>query len=158
MAMRHRCRFDVPILIVSYSRPDDVASCARALARLQPTPTFEVFIAENGGAPSFDALVRELTAEGGPCVAADAAGPDLAPSIWVRRKTLRLLRDDGSEGPYLHMAEMPENLGYAGGVNAWLRPLLQVDGWRGAWILNPDTEPEQDALAGLVHYADAHRK
>jgi len=69
-----------------------------------------------------------------------------------------LLRDDGAPGAFLHLAEMPENVGYAGGVNAWLRPLLEVEGWQGAWILNPDTGPEPNALAELVAHSTNYRK
>jgi len=53
---------------------------------------------------------------------------------------------------------MPDNLGYAGGINAWLRPLMAVPGWKAAWILNPDTEPAPDAAAELEKYASARKK
>jgi GT2 family glycosyltransferase len=36
------------------------------------------------------------------------------------------------------------NLGYAGGVNVCLRETPEADAW---WVLNPDTQPEPDALA-----------
>jgi N-acetylglucosaminyl-diphospho-decaprenol L-rhamnosyltransferase len=145
--------FEVPILIVSYSRPQDVAACVRALARMAIKPRFELFVAENGGAAAFDALLSELAGDGGPCVEAAATGGSLVSPIAVRHRLLRMLRGDGAPGAFVHLAEMPENLGYAGGVNAWLRPLLQVEDWEGAWVLNPDTEPEPSALAELVDYA-----
>ena len=53
----------------------------------------------------------------------------------------------GSDAP-------PRTLGYAGGINAWLAPLLELGGWKGAWILNPDTTPEAHALAALVMRAE----
>ena len=46
-----------------------------------------------------------------------------------------------------------ENLGFPGGVNSWIRPLLAEPGWNGVWILNPDTWPQPDALAELVNFA-----
>jgi N-acetylglucosaminyl-diphospho-decaprenol L-rhamnosyltransferase len=150
--------FDVPILIVSYSRPQDVAACLRALSRMATEPRFEVFIAENGGPAAFDALVSELIADAGPCVDTTPEDANLGQLIAARHRRLRLLRDDGATGHHVRVAEMPENLGYAGGVNAWLRPLLQINGWQGAWILNPDTEPEPTALAELVEYAAAYGK
>src|SRR5262249_5139621 len=76
--------------------------------------------------------------------------------ITRRYRRLRLEGAPGGASVTVHIAEMGENLGYAGGVNAWLRPLLTVPGWTGAWILNPDTEPTPTALAELVAYADAH--
>ena len=51
-----------------------------------------------------------------------------------------------------------DNLGYAGGINAWLRELVRIDGWKGAWILNPDTEPASGALAALVNRAEVGGK
>jgi GT2 family glycosyltransferase len=51
-----------------------------------------------------------------------------------------------------------ENFGYAGGVNAWLALLLKLSGWRGVWILNPDTKPEARALTALVERAEVGRK
>ncbi len=51
-----------------------------------------------------------------------------------------------------------ENLGYAGGINAWLRPLLLSPGWKGVWVLNPDTQPYPDALKELVGRAVAGDK
>ena len=151
------CDFDVPIVIVSYGNPQSVVTCARALSRLATEPKHEIFVAENAGAAAFDALAAELLADSGPCVAASPA--DTTPiATSVRQQSLRLLHDDGTPGPYIHLAEMPENVGYAGGVNAWLRPLLKVKGWRGAWILNPDTEPEPGALVELAVHAATRRK
>jgi GT2 family glycosyltransferase len=47
-----------------------------------------------------------------------------------------------------------ENLGYAGGINVWLHQLQSITGWKGVWVLNPDTEPEAYALAALVERAE----
>src|SRR5574337_932426 len=58
----------------------------------------------------------------------------------------------------VHVAELRENAGYAGGVNAWLKPLLAVRGWEAAWILHPDTCPDPNALAELAAYAEASGK
>ena len=54
----------------------------------------------------------------------------------------------------VHVGLAAENLGYAGGINAWLRPLLGVPGWHAAWVLNPDTQPGPDALLELAAYAE----
>ena len=79
---------------------------------------------------------------------ADDVEPPVGPDHGLRMRTYRLTgRPAGSS--YVHVAEMSENLGYAGGINAWLRPLLSVDGWKAAWIINPDTEPRPDALTKL---------
>src|SRR6185437_13558684 len=144
--------FDVVVVVVSYARPDDVVACVGALRRLRPEPTFEVFVAENGGAEAFDRLAEALSREAGSsAIPADETLP--SPPQALRVASFATQRDDGSPGPRIHLAEMSENLGYAGGINAWLRPLLGVQRWRGVWILNPDTEPEPDALAELAAYA-----
>lgn len=38
----------------------------------------------------------------------------------------------------------PGNLGYAGGVNVCIRQAPDADAW---WVLNPDTQPDPDAMA-----------
>ena len=43
------------------------------------------------------------------------------------------------------------NLGFAGGVNRCLAESRAADAW---WILNPDTEPEANALAMMMHRLD----
>ena len=143
----------VAIIVVGFRNVADVVACLRALARAKPEPAFEVFIAENGGQAAMDAIINRLAAEGSPC--RSVSEPDLpidAPVI-LRRGTFRLVSADKTDGSLVHVAEMAENLGYAGAVNAWLRPLMQIPGWQGAWILNPDTEPTPSALAELVDYS-----
>jgi N-acetylglucosaminyl-diphospho-decaprenol L-rhamnosyltransferase len=70
---------------------------------------------------------------------------------------VRRLRLAGFEAPVV-IGEARENLGYAGGANAWIRPFLAERGWTAVWILNPDTLPEPDALAALVDYAKRRNK
>ncbi|RYH24579.1 MAG: glycosyltransferase family 2 protein, partial [Alcaligenaceae bacterium] len=43
-----------------------------------------------------------------------------------------------------------DNLGYGGGVNAWLEPLLGVAGWGAVLVLNPDTEVDRSTLSELL--------
>lgn len=76
------------------------------------------------------------------------------PENAIRVEALRMKR----QGSLVQMAEMSENLGYAGAVNSWLRPLLEVGGWQGVWILNPDTAPAPNALNALVTYAAERSK
>ena len=84
--------------------------------------------------------------------------PCVRPSGAHRQKLLWLVGDGTGIGARVNVAEMPENLGYAGAINAWLRPLLQTPDWQGAWILNPDTQPKPSALAELFDYAEKRRK
>jgi N-acetylglucosaminyl-diphospho-decaprenol L-rhamnosyltransferase len=50
-------------------------------------------------------------------------------------------------GQLVRAALASGNLGYAGGVNVCLKETPRADAW---WILNPDTQPEPDAMAGMA--------
>lgn len=142
----------VVIVVVAFRNPSDVADCLRALAHARPEPSFEIFIAENGGTAAMDVLINTLVTSG---LCWTVSEPELPVelSVIVRHQLLRLKTSDSAVSSRVHVAEMVENLGYAGAINAWLRPLLQVPAWEGAWILNPDTEPTPSALAELVAYS-----
>ncbi len=148
---------EVVVLIVGYRNADDIADCLRSLARMDPRPTFDVFIAENGGAAGMDALIAMLNAGDPAWSRADAAAPPVAPDRASRLSNYRLAgRADGSGA--IHVAQSDENFGYAGGVNVWLKPLMAAEGWSAAWVLNPDTHPRPDALAALADYSASRGK
>ncbi len=144
---------EVPIVIVGFGNAADIVKCLTAIATQRGCPKIGVFICENGGAEAFDALIGAISKPGGPCAGdgekLDPAGPD-----FVRGRRLRL---GGAQVP-ICVAQARENLGFAGGVNAWIRRLLRETGWNGVWILNPDTWPQPDALAELVDFALKRRK
>ena len=50
-------------------------------------------------------------------------------------------------GQTVTVLQAPRNLGYAGGVNHGIAASQEADAW---WVLNPDTEPEPQALSALV--------
>jgi N-acetylglucosaminyl-diphospho-decaprenol L-rhamnosyltransferase len=140
---------NVVVSIVGFRNAGDIRDCLRSLALLDETPCFDVFIAENGGVAGMDALLAMMDAGDPAWERTDNVTPPVAPDQGLRARTYRLAgRKPGAS--YVYVAEMAENLGYAGGVNAWLRPLLTIDGWKAAWILNPDTEPHGSALAELA--------
>ena len=147
----------VVVIIVGYRNAGDIADCLRALASAKPEPRFEVFIAENGGKGGMDALIARLD-EGDAAWRPGGAAPPEAPEVAKRVRDYTLVGPDGSPGEPVHVAEMAENMGYAGGINAWLRPLLAAPEWEAVWVLNPDTLPEPDALAELAAYARSHGK
>src|SRR5262245_15412236 len=149
---------NVVVVVVGFRNAAEVADCVRALVNARPTPTFEVFIAENGGPAAMDALINVLTGKSSPCRAVSEPELPLESFKPVRRRLFRLIRADHTPGSRVHVAEMAENLGYAGAINAWLRPLLKLPDWEGAWILNPDTEPTPTALGELVAYSKIRGK
>ena len=140
--------FEVPIIIVGFGHSDDIVKCLKAVAIQRRCPKFEVFICENGGPAAYDALIETLTEKGAPC---DGGVEPLDPASNEFVRACRLLLAGGAVG--VTIGEARDNGGYAGGINAWVRPLLADPGWTAVWILNPDTWPEPDALAELVAYA-----
>jgi len=133
------------VIIVSYRNPEEIGRCLRALESLEPGAAFDIFLVENGGARAYAALTAMLAARGLIFKAPHgSAGPFLRLVHFV----------GGPRGAGVWVGLAPENLGYAGGINLWLRrlePDSRVDGY---WILNPDTLPEPRALSALVARAE----
>jgi N-acetylglucosaminyl-diphospho-decaprenol L-rhamnosyltransferase len=148
----------VVVILVGFRNAADIADCLRALSSAKHEPTFEVFIAENGGHAAMDALLSTLTADGGPCRSLSEPELPIDSPAMLRCRLFQLVGADETDVRRVHVAEMAENLGYAGAINVWLRLLLHIPGWQGAWILNPDTEPTPSALAELVDYSLHRRK
>lgn len=138
---------NLAVIIVSYCNADDVDRCLKSLAR-SDWDQFEVFICENGGEAAYRRLLAALV------------GPD---------RTLQRTSDasDTLDQPQKRLAAVAkcrfqdrtnavrvglaiENLGYGGGVNAWLEPLLGVSGWGSVLVLNPDTEVDSRGLSELI--------
>ncbi len=141
-----------PVIIVAFGNADDVRRCLHALGQLYAPPAFEVFICENGGTDAFDRLVGVLTGPQGPCEVGSSTASIVGPKL--ARVVRLLLRSSALPAQVrVHVGEAVDNLGYAGGVNAFLAPLRDVPGWSAVWILNPDTQPEPDALRQLADYA-----
>jgi GT2 family glycosyltransferase len=143
----------VAIIIVGFRNADDIVGCLRSLGRATSQPSFEVFIAENGGAEGMAALEDALTEVTSPCQPAPDLHAIFDLTAACSATTFRLRRDDPNAATCIHVAEMPENLGYAGAINAWLRPLMHLPGWQAVWVLNPDTEPAPSALFELADHA-----
>jgi N-acetylglucosaminyl-diphospho-decaprenol L-rhamnosyltransferase len=145
MATSYRAK--LAILIVSFGDPFDVNRCLRSLAR-STFADFEVFVCENAGRQAFKKLELVLTEQTGPLESADdhsdavdAAGGRLAIVVKLR------LRGSGN---LVRLAAATENLGYAGGVNAWLERFLVHPGWEAILVLNPDTEVGDECLSELM--------
>jgi len=147
----------VAVLIVGYRNADDIAECLQALAELRTPPSFEIFIAENGGAAGMEALITTLDASAS-TLRRNHTIPVARAIGAVRYCDYQLISLDGKLGPLVHIAELSDNVGYAGGINAWLRRLRAAPEWEAVWILNPDTSPDPTALAELAAYAKASGK
>ena len=147
----------VPITIVAYRNSKDVLDCVVALGQLSAITPIEIFICENGGEIAFRQLIELLSGSQGPCEL-DGSPSVAPPLLFAAAATLRMKVWASKSEVKIHIGCARENLGYAGGINAWLRPLLGVTGWPGVWVLNPDTVPESRALAELIKYAEGHRR
>ncbi len=151
----------VLVVIVGFRNALDILDCLRALAGATPEPDFDVFVSENGGSAAMDALVDLLSGENSPCEIAAEAGISNGSPLVLRRRLFRMKGEHGRRRRDVHVAEMAENLGYAGAINAWLRSLMELEAgqslWQGVWILNPDTKPAPSALAELVAYASSRQ-
>jgi N-acetylglucosaminyl-diphospho-decaprenol L-rhamnosyltransferase len=150
-------RFCVAILIVGFRNPQDVQACLRALSRSMAEPRFDIFVCENGGREAFHELCDALMGPQGPCITVSDDLPDSLVSSSGRLVEVKCLAlKERSSRVWIGCAA--KNLGYAGGINVWIDRLLPISGWKGLWILNPDTEPEPGALRALVERAVAGNK
>ena len=99
-----------------------------------------------------------MTIRSKPCAAAAMfllpAPEPVGENSFVRLSSCR----DEASGVEIHFGQARENLGYAGAINIWLRRLMADGKWKGFWILNPDTAPDESALRELVAYARRHDK
>jgi N-acetylglucosaminyl-diphospho-decaprenol L-rhamnosyltransferase len=155
--MSDRDSFRVAIIIVGFRNPRDICACLAALASARTEPSFDVFICENGGRNSFLDLAGALVATDGPCCAysRELSHPLTSPSGRLAETMCLALRGRSSR-VWVGLAD--GNLGYAGGINAWIDRLSDIPCWEGIWILNPDSKPEAEALEALVERAAAGNK
>ncbi|MCK1323916.1 MULTISPECIES: glycosyltransferase [unclassified Bradyrhizobium] len=138
---------NLAVIIVSYCNADDVDRCLKSLAR-SDWDRFEVFICENGGEAAYRRLLAALV---GPDRALQRTS-DASDTLDQPQKRLAAVAKcrfkDRTNAVRVGLAI--ENLGYGGGVNAWLEPLLGVPGWGSVLVLNPDTEVDSRGLSELI--------
>jgi N-acetylglucosaminyl-diphospho-decaprenol L-rhamnosyltransferase len=135
----------VIVIVVGFECAADIVRCLKSLQK-STYRAFEIHICENGGSEAFDELIGALS-----------KGFSLAlPTIPTAASDARIAetRADrlGPEGPPIVVHRAEANLGYAGAVNATIRALHETE-WDAVWVLNPDTQPEPDALAALLQRA-----
>ena len=144
--LTHRCA-KLAVLIVSYGNPSDVDRCLDSLAQSSWTD-FEVFICENAGQEAFTDLGTLLTGKNGPLErVGDTSDALNRPGGRLAAVSMCRFRDRTIT---VRIAAATENLGYAGGVNAWLERLLACPGWEAVLVLNPDTAVGETCLSELM--------
>lgn len=142
----HGFRAKLAVLIVSYGNPADVDRCLKSLAR-STWPDFEVFVCENGGLERFLRLKALLTAPDGALEQANRSETIGSPEGRLTIVEECKLRHSGVR---VLLGAAQENLGYAGGINAWLERFLPNPGWEAVLVLNPDTEVNEVCLSELM--------
>jgi|GEM_PF-316285 len=137
----------LPVIVVGYRNAGDIVDCIEALSRSAGERSVSIFVCENGGAAAAEKLVAAL--------ATDLC--EILPEVGLREsrfEAVTALNVRGKQMP-VYVGLAVENLGYAGGVNAWLRELLGSPTWSGVWLLNPDAQPLSGAIDALVGHAEA---
>ncbi len=140
----------IPIIVVSFRNPDDLLECLAGVAAMRADPAFDVYVCENGGPAAFETLCQRLDASTTLLAAADNPAP-CDSSAFVQTRGWRFAARDSR----LFIGLSPDNSGYGGGINTWLRPLLAAGDWPGVFVLNPDASPTPDALFHLKSYAES---
>jgi GT2 family glycosyltransferase len=135
------------VIIVSYGRPDDLRRCLASLARSSWTD-FAVFVCENAGAVAFDQSLDALAGAGGLLEPVEASAGPLGRACGRLARVARYRL--GGTAVQVEIGAATDNLGYGGGVNAWLELLRDEPGWEAVLVLNPDTEVEDGCLAALL--------
>ena len=133
----------VAVVIVGFRNGAEVRDCI-ALLGASSHADFSVHVCENGGAPAFADLVAEVAAIV-PDLAAVATGDRM---VEHRHGTL-------AGGQAVHLYDAGANLGYAGGINVCFAAIATEGSYDSVWILNPDTEPQPQALAALRAHQQA---
>ncbi|EHR01348.1 glycosyltransferase family 2 protein [Bradyrhizobium sp. WSM471] len=150
-----RCR--IGIIIVGFRNPEDVRACLAALSRSAVEPRFDVFICENGGDGAFALLCETLIGPAGPCARGSDAPPEAPAAVSSGQIEIARFALKG-RNTRVWVGCATQNLGYAGGTNVWIHRVLPNPEWDGVWVLNPDSEPEPNALKALVERSSAGNK
>lgn len=140
-------RAKLAVLIVSYRNPGDVDRCLKSLAQSN-WKDFEVFVCENGGGEAFVRLQAVLAGPDG-ALQQIPDHEDALDNPAGRLVAITKCRFH-NHGNIVRLALAIDNLGYGGGVNAWLEQLLGSPGWDAVLVLNPDTEIDDDCLSELM--------
>ena len=131
----------VVVGIVGY-RCEDVIARLISVGAAWTHKAYEIHVCENGGMDSFRSLVDAISA------LPTLVSVELPASLSKDVRTRVAFRSLDGQSIVLHGAS--GNLGYAGGANAILAAVEADPTWYAFWLLNPDTEPEPEALSALL--------
>jgi GT2 family glycosyltransferase len=135
------------VLIVSYGNPGDVDRCLRSLAS-SDFEDFEVFICENAGREAFAQLIDVIAVQGAALDRTKDCSDPLDEPAGRFSAVVRCRFHCRTN--VVRVGVAIDNLGYGGGINAWLERLLGRPGWDAVLVLNPDTEVDKSCLSRLM--------
>lgn len=131
---------NVAIIIVGFRNAAEVRSCVGFLIP-SAHADFSVHVCENGGSDAFDNLVVEMA----------KIVPDLAATA-PQGRAIASRRGMLPGGRELTLYNAGANLGYAGGINVCFEAVASESRYDAVWILNPDTEPHENALSAMIEH------
>ena len=143
--------FKLAVIIVAYRNPDDIERCLQSLER-SDLAQFEIFVCENGGERAYADLLSRLVGAGR--TLKYASEPVSVLDLPQTRLSLVASCQFQGRANAVRVGLATDNLGYGGGVNAWLEPLLGTPGWDAVLVLNPDTEVDTSALSEMMAKSD----
>jgi len=126
----------VAVVLVAYNNDDDTLACLTALSGLRRLPG-RICLVDNGDQAEvslFSAWQQLWETKGLPL-------PVMADGV-------------GGMGAFLYLP-LPENRGFAAGINAAVSLLCRGNDFTYFWLLNPDTLPDPQALEALLDMAES---
>jgi len=150
----------VCVLILNYNGWKDTIECLESLFRMR-YPRFQVVVCDNASADGSVERIEEwargaLVAEREDPALPEPGGapvPKPVPCVVLDREEAE--RGGGGTSAPLVVVRNGVNGGFAAGNNVGLRYVLARGDAEYVWLLNPDTVVHADALAALVHAAEA---
>lgn len=122
------------VILVAYHNDEDTLSCLASLTRLSHLPG-RIFLVDNGSRDGMSLLAAWQR-------------------LWgAKNLPLPVHVDAAASADSFIYLPLPENPGFAAGINAAVAVLHQWDGLSWVWLLNPDTLPDPQALAALLDVA-----
>ena len=146
------------VVIVSFRSQDVILDCLESLLATRGQP-LRIIVVDNASGDGTPARIRAWADGSDPApdpVPADSVLPyDRVPHGPVPLEAV----PEGGAGPRagaVGLLELPENRGFAGGVNAGLAALAALPEVAAFWVLNPDAMSAPETPARMMAAADAH--
>lgn len=133
----------IHVVVINWNGWRDTVSCVDSIFSL-PGPHFSLTICDNGSSDdSFERLSDWLAGKSDIAVHNNPAVGENAQAIHFEGNFSNVLKS-------IYLLRLPENFGYAGGINRSIAWGQEVLGSRDFWLLNNDVKVDPQALVTLV--------